>query len=140
MNLPPLWSLGYQQNRYTYYPETEVLRIAQTLREKKIPADGITLDIHYMDQYKLFTWDKSRFPNPLAMNKKLADMGFTTTVIVDPGIKVEKGYQAYESGLKENIFIKYPDSTKIIQDRFGRDGAISLILQVKKEDHGGEMK
>jgi alpha-glucosidase len=111
MNLPPLWSLGYQQNRYTYYPETEVLRIAQTLREKKIPADGITLDIHYMDQYKLFTWDKSRFPNPLAMNKKLADMGFTTTVIVDPGIKVEKGYQAYESGLKENIFIKYPDST-----------------------------
>lgn len=111
MNLPPLWSLGYQQNRYTYYPDTEVLRIAQTLREKKIPADGITLDIHYMDQYKLFTWDKSRFPNPLAMNKKLADMGFTTTVIVDPGIKVEKGYQAYESGLKENIFIKYSDST-----------------------------
>ncbi|WP_158797095.1 glycoside hydrolase family 31 protein [Pedobacter sp. L105] len=110
MHMPPLWSLGYQQNRYTYYPDTEVLRIAQTLREKKIPADGITLDIHYMDQYKLFTWDKTRFPDPLAMNKKLSDMGFTTTVIVDPGIKVEKGYEAYESGLKENIFIKYPDS------------------------------
>lgn len=111
MHMPPLWSLGYQQNRYTYYPETEVLRIAQTLREKKIPADGITLDIHYMDQYKLFTWDKKRFPDPLAMNNKLKEMGFTTTVIVDPGIKVEKGYAAYESGLKNNIFIKYPDST-----------------------------
>lgn len=110
MPMPPLWSLGYQQNRYTYYPDTEVLRIAQTLREKKIPADGITLDIHYMDHYKLFSWDKARFPNPLAMNKKLSDMGFTTTVIVDPGIKVEKGYDAYESGLKDNIFIKYPDS------------------------------
>jgi len=110
MPMPPLWALGYQQNRYTYYPDTEVLRIAQTLREKKIPADGITLDIHYMDQYKLFTWDKTRFPDPAAMNKKLKDMGFTTTVIVDPGIKVEKGYDAYESGLKENIFIKYPDS------------------------------
>ena len=45
MKMPPLWSLGYQQNRYSYYPDTEVLRIAQTLREKKIPADGITLDI-----------------------------------------------------------------------------------------------
>lgn len=111
MNMPPLWSLGYQQNRYTYYPETEVMRIAQTLREKKIPADGITLDIHYMDQYKLFTWDKARFPDPLAMNRKLNAMGFTTTVIVDPGIKTEQGYPAYESGLKENIFIKYPDST-----------------------------
>ncbi|HEY0176036.1 MAG TPA: TIM-barrel domain-containing protein, partial [Pedobacter sp.] len=111
MPMPPLWSLGYQQNRYTYYPDTEVLRIAQTLREKKIPADGITLDIHYMDQYKLFTWDNKRFPDPVAMNKKLSDMGFTTTVIVDPGIKVEKGYGAYESGVKENIFIKYPDSS-----------------------------
>ncbi|GHA55315.1 glycoside hydrolase family 31 protein [Pontibacter akesuensis] len=109
MDLPPLWSLGYQQNRYSYYPETEVMRIAQTLREKKIPADGITLDIHYMDAYKLFTWDDSRFPNPAAMNKKLEEMGFKTTVIVDPGIKVEKGYGAYERGLKDDIFLKYPD-------------------------------
>ena len=111
MKMPPLWSLGYQQNRYSYYPETEVMRIAQTLREKMIPADGITLDIHYMDQYKLFTWDKNRFPNPKAMNQKLAAMGFKTTVIVDPGIKVEKGYDAYEDGVKQNIFVKYADST-----------------------------
>lgn len=27
-------------------------------------------------------------------------------VIVDPGIKVEKGYPAYEDGLKEDIFVK----------------------------------
>lgn len=111
MKMPPLWSLGYQQNRYSYYPETEVFRIAQTLREKKIPADGITLDIHYMDHYKVFTWDKDRFPNPLAMTNKLKDMGFKLTVIVDPGIKVEKGYAVYDRGEKENIFIKYPDST-----------------------------
>ncbi|WP_199118188.1 TIM-barrel domain-containing protein [Pedobacter sp. ASV28] len=111
MKMPPLWSLGYQQNRYSYYPETEVMRIAQTLREKKIPADGITLDIHYMDQYKLFTWDKTRFGDPLAMNKKLNAMGLRTTVIVDPGIKVEKGYDAYEDGVKKGVFVKYPDSS-----------------------------
>lgn len=109
MPLPPLWSLGYQQNRYSYYPDTEVYRIAQTLREKQIPADGITLDIHYMDAYKLFTWNKSRFPDPAAMNAKLAKLGFKTTVIVDPGIKMEKGYAAYESGLQSDIFIKYTD-------------------------------
>lgn len=109
MPLPPLWSLGYQQNRYSYYPDTEVLRIAQTLREKKIPADGITLDVHYMDAYKLFTWDKARFPDPAGLTAKLASMGFKTTVIVDPGIKVEKGYGAYERGLKDDIFLKYAD-------------------------------
>lgn len=109
MNLPPDWSLGYQQNRYSYYPEAEVFRIAHTLREKDIPADGITLDIHYMDAYKLFTWNKERFPAPGKMIDSLGRMGFKTTLIVDPGIKVEKGYPAYESGLKENIFLKYPD-------------------------------
>ncbi|CAN5893920.1 glycoside hydrolase family 31 protein [soil metagenome] len=109
MKMPPLWSLGYQQNRYTYYPDTEVLRIAETLREKKIPADGITLDIHYMDRYQLFTWNKERFPDPVKMTNRLKELGFKTTVIVDPGIKIEPGAAAYERGLKEDIFIKYPD-------------------------------
>jgi len=109
MKLPPLWSLGYQQNRYSYYPETEVMRIAQTLREKKIPSDGITLDIHYMDSFQLFTWDKERFPDPLGMTQKLKEMGFHTTVIVDPGIKIEAGAQAYERGLKDNVYLKYPN-------------------------------
>lgn len=111
MKMPPLWSLGYQQNRYSYYPDTEVFRIAQTLREKKIPADGITLDIHYMDKYKVFTWDKNRFPDPAKMSAKLKDMGLKLTLIVDPGVKAEKGYPVYESGIKSDIFIKYPDST-----------------------------
>ena len=114
MPLPPLWTLGYQQNRYSYFPDTEVMRIAHTLREKKIPADGITLDIHYMDAYKLFTWDKTRFADPSAMTSKLAALGFKTTVIVDPGIKVEPGYGAYERGLKENIFIKYADGENYV--------------------------
>ncbi len=33
MPMPPKWSLGYQQNRYSYYPEAEVMRIAETLGE-----------------------------------------------------------------------------------------------------------
>ncbi len=109
MKLPPMWSLGYQQNRYSYYPDTEVLRIAQTLREKKIPCDGITLDIHYMDKYQLFTWNKDRFPNPPALTAKLKAMGFHTTVIVDPGIKVNPGAPAFDRGIAANAFIKYSD-------------------------------
>ncbi|WP_126245877.1 glycoside hydrolase family 31 protein [Chitinophaga rhizosphaerae] len=109
MPMPPMWSLGYQQNRYSYYPEAEVMRIAQTMREKQIPADGITLDIHYMDAYKLFTWNKQRFPDPAGMNARLRKMGFRTTVIVDPGIKTEANYPAFESGKKADIFIKYSD-------------------------------
>lgn len=111
MPMPALWALGYQQNRYSYYPQAEVMRIANTLREKKIPADGITLDIHYMDKFQLFTWDKNRFPNPVGMTNDLKKLGFRTTVIVDPGIKVQPDAPAYQSGLKNDIFIKYPDGT-----------------------------
>ena len=109
MKMPPKWSLGYQQNRYSYYPDTEVERIASTLREKKIPADGITLDIHYMDRYQLFTWNKERFPDPVKLTSTLKKNGFRTTVIVDPGIKVEPGAAAFERGLQQDAYVKYVD-------------------------------
>lgn len=107
--LPPKWSLGYQQCRWSYYPDSELLRIAQTFREKKIPADVIYLDIHYMDGYRVFTWDKERFPKPKEMIQKLEDMGFKLVVIIDPGVKVEENYSVAQEGVKEGHFVKYPD-------------------------------
>jgi alpha-glucosidase len=109
INIPPIWSLGFQQSRWSYFPDNEVLNIASTFREKKIPLDVLYLDIHYMDAYKIFTWHPERFSKPAEMLGKLKDMNIHTTVIVDPGIKVEKGYKSWEEGVKENYFIKYPD-------------------------------
>src|ERR1700712_2614706 len=39
--LPPLWSLGFQQSRYSYFPQTQVEEIAARLRADHIPADAI---------------------------------------------------------------------------------------------------
>ncbi len=109
MPLPPLWGLGLQQARYSYYPESEVRTLAKTFRDKQIPADAIVLDIHYMDAYKIFTWDKSRFSEPKRLTSDLKDLGFHTVTIHDPGIKVEPGYRGYDDGVKADIFAKYPD-------------------------------
>ena len=111
MPMPPMWGLGYQQSRWSYFPDSEVLNIARTFREKKIPIDVLYLDIHYMDAYKVFTWHPERFSKPKAMINELKNMGIHTAVIIDPGIKVEKGYKAYEEGVKQNMFLKYPDGT-----------------------------
>ncbi len=111
MPLPPLWSLGYQQCRYSYFPDTEVMSIARTMREKGFAGDAIVLDIHYMDAYKVFTFHPERFPNPKKLTSDLKAMGFNTVVINDPGIKVEKGYSAFEDGVKQGIFAQYPDGT-----------------------------
>jgi alpha-glucosidase len=107
--LPPKWALGFQQCRYSYYPDTEVMSIARTFREKKIPADVIYLDIHYMQDYKVFTFDKRRFPDPKKLTANLERDGFKTVVIVDPGVKREDGYGPCEDGVKQDIFTKYPD-------------------------------
>ncbi len=109
MELPPRWSIGYQQARYSYYPDKEVLNLAQTFREKKIPADAIVMDIHYMDKYKIFTWDKENFPNPKEMIASLKESGFHIVIMCDPGIKIESGYMTYEDGVKNDVFLKYPD-------------------------------
>jgi alpha-glucosidase len=109
MPLPPMWSIGYQQCRYSYYPDREVISIAENFRERDFPGDAIVLDIHYMDAYKIFTWDPKTFPDPKSMITKLKEHGFEVVVMCDPGIKIEPGYEAYDSGIKEDVFIKYPD-------------------------------
>jgi alpha-glucosidase len=108
MSMPPYWSLGYQQCRWSYYPDAEVLNLARTFRQKRIPADVIYLDIHYMDEYKIFTWNPERFPHPKEMIDTLRSLGFHVVTIVDPGIKIENGYFAYDEGVKNDYFIKYP--------------------------------
>lgn len=109
MPLPPLWSLGFQQCRYSYYPDHEVIDLADKFRRKEIPADAIVLDIHYMDAYKIFTWHPQYFPNPEQMIAELGSKDFKVVVMCDPGIKVEKGYPAYDEGLRDDLFLKYPD-------------------------------
>ncbi|HEX6915300.1 MAG TPA: TIM-barrel domain-containing protein, partial [Chitinophagaceae bacterium] len=107
--MPPVWSLGFQQSRWGYDSQEQMLQIARGFRERSMPADVIVSDIPYMDNYKIFTWDKSRFPDPKAMMQQLKSMGFDMVTIVDPGIRIEKGYPAYESGVKGNHFARYPD-------------------------------
>jgi alpha-glucosidase len=111
MPLPPRWALGYNQCRYSYYPETRVRLLADTFREKKIPADVIWLDIDYQDNYKPFTWNYDRFPNPEKMLSDLRAEHFRVICIVDPHPKKEKGYAPYDEGIKGNYFVKNPDGS-----------------------------
>ena len=83
--LPPLWSLGFQQSKWSYFPDTKVIEIADKFRELNIPCDAIYLDIDYMDGFRCFTWDNEKFPNPKKMISELKSKGFKTVAIIDPG-------------------------------------------------------
>jgi alpha-glucosidase len=109
--LPPLWALGYHQCRYSYYPEAKVRFIAENFRVRQIPADTIWLDIHYLDNYKPFTWDRERFPDPKKLVSDLRAQGFRVVTILDPHPKKETGYLPYDSGKAGGHFVKNPDGT-----------------------------
>ncbi|XP_018676204.2 uncharacterized protein LOC103970541 isoform X3 [Musa acuminata AAA Group] len=104
--MPPKWSLGYHQCRWSYESDVKVLEIARTFREKGIPCDVIWMDIDYMDGFRCFTFDKERFSDPKSMVNDLHASGFNAIWMLDPGIKSEEGYFVYESGSENDAWIK----------------------------------
>jgi alpha-glucosidase len=108
MPLPPKWALGHQQSRWSYGSEQEVKDIVTRYRKDKIPLDVIHLDIDYMDDYRVFTFNHDRFPDPPGLMKWLADRGVKVVTIIDPGVKYEPGgsYKVFNEGTANNYFLK----------------------------------
>lgn len=102
--LPPLWSLGHQQSRWSYPNEKSVMKIAAEFRRRKIPCDTIVLDIDYMDGYRVFTHSKKHFPRFRKMIGELGRRNFRVVTIVDPGVKQDPKYRVFEEGRKAGHF------------------------------------
>lgn len=110
MPMPPLWSLGYQQCRYSYMSQQQLLDVARRFRQDSLPCDVIYCDIDYMRGYRIFTWNPETFPDPKAMTDTLKSLGMHLVTIIDPGIKIDSnGYEPYLSGIRNGYFAHYPD-------------------------------
>jgi len=111
--LPPLWSLGFQQSRYSYETEKHLMEVANRLRADRIPADAVYMDIDYQVKNRPFTVDAIKFPHFSQMVKELTEKNFHLVVITDlhiaklPG----QGYAPYDSGVAGDHFVKMPDGS-----------------------------
>lgn len=112
MPLPPKWSIGYHQCRYSYYPASRALEVAKGFRDRKIPCDVIWHDIDYMHKFLCFTFDEKGYPDPKAHNAALHAMGFKTVWMIDPGIGTNKDafpggkYAVFETGTAGDHWVK----------------------------------
>lgn len=104
--LPPLWALGYHQCRWSYPDEAAVREVMEGYERHDIPLSALWLDIDYMDGYRVFTFSPHRFPDPARLVRELGERGVRVVTIVDPGVKKEAGYPVYESGHKQDVFVK----------------------------------
>lgn len=111
--LPPLWSLGFQQSRYSYETETRLREVANRLRADRIPADALYLDIDYQDHNRPFTVDTAKFPHFSQMIHDLAKQQFHIVTITDLHIAKlpDAGYAPYDSGMAGDHFVKNPDGS-----------------------------
>nr|WP_108651135.1 TIM-barrel domain-containing protein [Dongshaea marina] len=134
--MPPKWCLGYQQSRYSYRTEDEVREIATTLRQRNIPCDTLVLDIHYMDGYRVFSWDPDAFPNPEKLMADLKNDGFNVVTIVDPGVKKDSHYGVYVDGRSMTTTANTPMAPPIVA-RSGPAKVCSRIFRRRKCVNGG---
>jgi alpha-glucosidase (family GH31 glycosyl hydrolase) len=89
-HLPPLWSLGYMQSHRTLASRDEVLGIAKTFREKKLPCDTlIYLGTGFCPSgwntgHGSFTFNADVFPNPAEMLQQLHGEHFKVVLHMVP--------------------------------------------------------
>ncbi len=138
MELPPKWALGYHQSRYSYASADEVLEVAREFRGRGIPCDAIYLDIDYMDGYRVFTWDRERFPRPKALLAELAGQGFRVVPIIDPGVKVDPEYRTYREGSERGHFCIRPDGSEFRGKVWAGESAFPDFAQAKVREWWGE--
>ncbi|KAI1294262.1 hypothetical protein EDD11_008198 [Mortierella claussenii] len=107
-HMPPAWAMGFHQSRYGYNNIDQVTAVVERYRQENLPLDGVWIDIDYMDAFKDFSFDETRFPQQKvrALAEDLKAKNQSMVLIVDPGIPLVKGYEPYETGMKEDVFIK----------------------------------
>lgn len=96
----PRKMLGYHQSRWSYNAQ-EMEEILEKFNTYEIPIDYIHLDIDYMERYKVYTVKKEEFPDLKKTAEHFSKEGIDLITIIDPGVKVEEGYDVYEY-LKEH--------------------------------------
>lgn len=112
--LPPVWSLGYHQCRWGYRSADDLNRLRRRFREEKIPVDGLWLDIDYMREYRVFTFDGNHFPNVRADLAALQSDGQKVVPILDPGVKVDPGWEVYLDAGGKGIFCRNPQGREFV--------------------------
>lgn len=107
--IPPKWAFGYIQSRWGYASSEDALRVVREHRERRIPIDGLCMDIDYMEGYRDFTWGEKQIPDLKALTDELHDEHVRLIPIIDAGIKQDPGFNVYDEGHDKGYFTRKAD-------------------------------
>ncbi|TVU47917.1 hypothetical protein EJB05_07533 [Eragrostis curvula] len=105
-SMPQQFAVAYHQCRWNYRDEADVDGVDAGFDEHDIPYDVLWLDIEHTDGKRYFTWDRSTFPNPEQMQRKIADKGRKMVTIVDPHIKRDSSFHLHQEATEKGYYVK----------------------------------
>jgi alpha-glucosidase len=111
LEMPPRWMLGFQQSRWSYYPDSRVLEVARAFREHRVPCDVLYIDIHYLDAYRAFTWHAERFPDPKGLVEALHALQFKVVVILNSAVAADLSFPIFAQGRDGGYFLTRDDGS-----------------------------
>ena len=124
--LVPDWSYGLwlSTSFTTDYDEKTVLEFVDGMAERNIPLSMFHFDCRWMKELEWcnFDWDKSKFPDPEGLLKKLHDRGLKICVWINSYIGQKS--PLFEEGAKNGYFIKNEDGSVWQWDRWQAGMAI----------------
>ena len=118
----PKAAYGFIQSKWGYSTQAEVLAVAKGYRERRLPADMIVIDSLYSTKWGQMDMDPGEWPDPVAMNRQLHEMGFQTMISVWP--RFSPGSRYYDLLLRKGWFEHLADGTPtngLPYDRVGSD-------------------
>ncbi|GBM67849.1 Lysosomal alpha-glucosidase [Araneus ventricosus] len=128
--LPPYWALGFQLCRWGYNSTENLKDVVERTRKAGIHQDVQFLDIDHMDNKRDFTINRESFSGLVEyIRKTREEYGLKWIIILDPAIEAVKGYKTFDSGLKDDVFIKrsplwkeemFPDRLRKYNITFGK--------------------
>ncbi|MDD2214259.1 MAG: alpha-xylosidase [Oscillospiraceae bacterium] len=109
----PAWSFGLwlSTSFLTDYDEKTVLDFVDGMAQRDIPLEVFHFDCRWMKSFEWcnFLWDKSKFPDPVRMLRRLHEKGLKVCVWINPYIGQKS--PLFKEGLEKGYFIKRPDGS-----------------------------
>lgn len=106
--LKPRYVLGYHQGCYGYECRQDLETVINDYRKYQIPIDGLHVDVDLQKNYRTFTIDEEKFPNPKEMFSNLRSQGIKCCTNITPIISNENQdltYGTYASGIANKYFV-----------------------------------
>lgn len=123
--IPPKAAFGLIQSKARYASQAEVLRVANTYRQKGYPLDVMVVDWFYWTLMGQLDINPKEFPDPDGMNRQLHAMGMQSIISIWP--RFEKDSRYFRELDAKGYFLKDKNGKTVDGLPFRSDRAGALI-------------